>query len=153
MPSERTSHAPSSIHQALDGLDELLERKGLRQEHEVLTLREIACERVVGVAGDKNNLGVQSAFAQFSQHRRTVHFRHDDVRNDEVDRLACGLDDAQGVKTGLRLEHRIAARGESACGESAHRLLVFDQQDRAPAGQIRSRLDNIRFDRLVDLIA
>jgi len=48
----------SSIHQALDGLDELLEREGLRQEHEILAFRQIAREGVVGVAGDENDLAV-----------------------------------------------------------------------------------------------
>src|SRR5258708_6455377 len=90
-----TAEHSSSIHEALDGLDELLEREGLRQEHEVLALRQIARKGVVGVAGDENDLGVQSAFAQLRQHRRAVHFRHDDVRNDKVDRLARVLDDAQ----------------------------------------------------------
>src|ERR1700722_4552797 len=87
--SASQGEAGSSIHEALDGLDELLERERLRQEHEVLTLREITRECIVCVAGDENDLGGQPAFAQFRQHGRAVHFRHDDVRNDEVNWFAC----------------------------------------------------------------
>ena len=51
----------SSIHEALDGLDELLEREGLWQEHEVLALGQIARECVVGIAGDAVDILVLEA--------------------------------------------------------------------------------------------
>ena len=50
-------------------------------------------------------------------------------------------------------KHRIAARGERARGESAHRLLVLDQEDRAAAGEIRRGLGGLLLDRLVGLVA
>ena len=41
-----------------------------------------------------------------------------------------------------RLQHGIAARGERAGAESAHRLFVLDEQDRAVAGEIGGRLSS-----------
>ena len=62
------------------------------------------------------------------------------------------LGDPQRVDAGLRLEHRIAARGERARGEGAHRLLVLDQQDRAAAGQVGGGLGDLLLGRLVGVV-
>ncbi len=46
------------------------------------------------------------------------------------------LDHAQGVDAAVRLQHRIAARGQGAGAEGAHRLLVFHQQHHAMPGMV-----------------
>ncbi len=58
------------------------------------------------------------------------------------------LDDPERVDAGRRLEHRVAARGQRARGESAHRLFVLDQQDRAAAGEIGGGLGRLLLRRL-----
>ena len=79
------------------------------------------------------------ALAQLLQQRRPVHLRHDDVGHHEIDLAAVALELLQRLDAVAGLDHRIAARRESAGIEHAQPLLVLDQQDGALAGEIGAR--------------
>ena len=124
---------------ALHGFDQLLQTEGLRQKAKILALGQVFGEGILGIAGHENDLGLDTASAQFAEHGRAIHLRHDDVGNDEIDLAAILFDDLQRVQARGRLQHCVAARGESAGAERPDRLLVLDEEDRAVAGEIGGR--------------
>ena len=128
--SRRRNHSDYRPERLLDRDGELLQRERLRQEVEVLALRQVLAEGVLGIAGDEDDLQVRPRLAQLAEQRRPVELGHHHVGDDEVDLAAGLLHHLERLDAGGRLVDLVAARGERARGEGAHRLLVLDEQDR-----------------------
>ena len=81
----------------------------------------------------------------------SVHVRDDDVGQDQVDPSGVRARELQGLRAGLRGDHRVAVAVEDAAGERANALGVLDQENRLRAAG-RSVLDGRTDDRLGGLL-
>src|ERR1700722_1674970 len=66
--------------------NELLQREWFRQEAIFARFRQMFLEGVLSVAGYENDFQVWITDAQFARQRWAVHFRHDHVGDDDIDR-------------------------------------------------------------------
>ena len=80
---------------AFHSLDQLLQTEGFREETEILSIGQVLGESILGIARYENDLGLDAASAQFAEHGRAIHLRHDDVGHDKIDLAAVFFDDLQ----------------------------------------------------------
>src|SRR5215471_4368169 len=130
-------HRRSSHQSFLHGVDQLLERKGLWQKCGLFAISwHVLLECVLGVAGNENDLQARIATAQFSQQRRSVHFRHDHVGDNQIYFAIRFLQHFDSLDTVAGFENGVAARSEPARVELTQALLILDQKDCALSSEV-----------------
>src|SRR5579872_4617219 len=116
--------------------NELLERERLGQKIELAVGGKMLLKSIFGIAGHEDDLEARIARTQFTQKCRAVHLRHHDVRDDEIDLGIGFFQDVNRFDAVTGLQHRIAARSQTARIERTQTLLVLHQEDGAFARQI-----------------
>ena len=67
-----------------DLFQKLLQREWLLQKAKVIGVFKVAFKGILRIARHEYELGLVSALADFRQHRWAIHFRHDNVREDQL---------------------------------------------------------------------
>ena len=96
--------------------------------------------RVLGVAGEKQHLGLRTALAHMVGQLSAAHLRHHHVGKQQIDATAVCLADLQGLRAARRGQNRIAKLLQNPHCQIANRLFVLHYQDglaAAPPGRRR----------------
>src|SRR5579863_3834307 len=97
-----------SVDDFLDLCGELFQRKGLWQEVDVAVAVEPLAERILGVAGDEDDLHIGVGFAHLAHQAGPVHLWHHDIGDQQIDRLGGGAHQLERGLAAARFKHGIA---------------------------------------------
>src|SRR4029077_1652595 len=104
----------SSRHCFLHHLDQLLEGERLGEEVELRRIGQALVEGILGVTRHEDDLDIGLALLELLHQRGPVHFRHDNVRDDDVDFSALLFELLQRLDSIAGLDHGVAARLQPA---------------------------------------
>jgi len=86
-------------------------------------------QRPVRVARDEEHAQLRTDHRQSLSEIGTVHERHDDICDQQIDGLAAAVVDRDRLASVRGLENRVAARCENVTRETADYLLVLGEED------------------------
>src|SRR5947207_2379575 len=99
---------------------------------------------VVRVAGDEEHFDVGTAGRKTFRQLTSAELRHHDVAQEKIDDAAVVGGHAHGVLAVDRLEHGIALRLEHTPRETAHAVLVLDEENGLTGDRRLTTLDGTR---------
>src|SRR5215813_5191720 len=114
----------------------------LRQHVRCERLRQKRCipgdtslfkSRMIRVPGHVENLNSRANNLDFFRHFRTAHLRHDDIREQEMNRSLMFRSGHERLDTMARLKNGITMEPQCFLHETANRWFVFHQQDCLPS--------------------
>ena len=117
------------IEEVADFASQNLVGEGFLQEGNLFAADALANEGVVGIAGDVEEFDLRPESQQSLNQLGAAHSGHDHVGDDQMNRLAILLAEANGFRAVVRFQHGVSGLGEHIANEGSHHGFIFDQED------------------------
>jgi len=132
------------VQQGMDGLAQFADLEWLGQQSAMFGAVHFVHDMILVVTGHENDRQLVIEAEHRLGRVRSLHFRHDDIGNEQIDAFDVVAVDVHGLAAVTGLDYLIAKRVEQNAYRAAHIAIVVDQQDgfamAAHDGLIRFRL-------------